>query len=464
MSHNLDPVAVLERFLSEHVSGQAPLLLALSGGPDSLCLFYALLKCQKPFHVAHVDHSWRDESAEEARILEELALHHRIPFHKKCLNPHVFDRENLENACRMARYAFFRDLSETFGFYGVLTGHHADDQAETILKRVLEGSHWSHLGGLSPDTIVYGVRVLRPFLKIAKRDLVGWLTHQGNNFFEDPTNLDSRFLRGRMRQTLFPWLNQQFGKNVQRPLNSLGEEAEELRSYFDEKVDPVLSKAIRGPFGLFVDFQHGHRIEIDYALRKLATREGIELSREALQLGAQLLASGAANKAISAGEKVIRIDRHRLFIPAWQVPFSEGIAIAPGKYQIGPWSIEVSEGSFSVPVKTTSWNEGWSGEFSTLLPLGEYHLAQAVPNALCKEKNRSLAKWWNQNKIPAFLSKVVPVVWQGNHVSHEFLTGRNLVDITTKEPSLKITLRFLQREALSELASSMASPPNRVTP
>lgn len=445
MAHNLDPSEHLRRFLAYHAEGEAPLLLALSGGADSLCLFYALLKCQKPFHVAHVDHGWREESLEEARILEELAMGHKIPFHKKRLNPNELKHDNLENGCRIARYAFFRELSERHGFQGVLVGHHADDKAETILKRVLEGSHWSHFEGLRSDTIINGVRVLRPFLNIAKTDLLKWLEHQGKDFFEDPTNRDPRFLRGRMRQSLFPWLNEQFGQNVQRPLGFLGEDAEALRTYFDEKVQPFFSKAVRGPFGLYVDFQGeaSHPIEINYTLRKIATMEGLELSRESVQLATQLLVGGAANKAVSAGQRMIWIDRHQLFVPAWQEPFQETIELVPGIFQVGRWQVEVSEKDASESTNAISWREGWRGEFSAELPLESYRLGPAVPNALCLGKSRSLAKWMNQNKIPTFLSKVLPVLWQGNQVAHEFMTGRHLVDKDYQGRLLRITLRFL---------------------
>ena len=133
----------IENFLQVYCHSSSPLLLALSGGPDSLCLFYALLKYRNesntPFHVAHVNHNWREKSVLEAQTLEQLASKHQVPFHLKILDPSLL-RGNLEAACREERYQFFASLCQFNQFQGVLTGHHQGDQAETIFKRILEGA------------------------------------------------------------------------------------------------------------------------------------------------------------------------------------------------------------------------------------------------------------------------------------------------------------------------------------
>ena len=93
--------------------------MALSGGPDSLCLFYCLLEYRKrygtPIHIAHVDHGWREESRQEVEILQRLAGNNQISFHLKTLNPTLM-KGNLEAICREERYAFFAELCESIQF------------------------------------------------------------------------------------------------------------------------------------------------------------------------------------------------------------------------------------------------------------------------------------------------------------------------------------------------------------
>ena len=107
-------------------------LLALSGGSDSMYLFHQLLDGKYDFAVAHVDHGWRETSKEEALWLKEYCEARGITFYG-----HKLDRVLGEDEARRARLAFFRSIE---GFDAVLMAHHADDQVETILKRLFEGS------------------------------------------------------------------------------------------------------------------------------------------------------------------------------------------------------------------------------------------------------------------------------------------------------------------------------------
>src|SRR6476620_6970567 len=138
-------------FLKRYGDLNRPMLLALSGGPDSLSLLHLLLNCQKKlqftFGIAHIDHRWRSESKEEAESLRQLAETHQISFHLKVLDPSSF-QGNLEENCRQKRLEFFRQLCHEYRYQAVLLGHHANDQAETVLKRLLEGSGWNGLAAM----------------------------------------------------------------------------------------------------------------------------------------------------------------------------------------------------------------------------------------------------------------------------------------------------------------------------
>ncbi len=218
-------------FLERHCEKEKTFLLALSGGPDSIALFHLLRGVDFSFEVAHIDHSWRPESSKEAETLQALCLKYHLTFHLHTLAPP--EGGNLEDKARGERLAFFRRLCKQRELRGVFLAHHADDQAETVLKRVLEGASLPKLRGLAPVKEVQGLALHRPLLTTRKKELLEWLEKRGYHYFEDGTNRDPRFLRGRLRHEILPSLSKQFGKQVSTSLCRLGEAASELAEFLE---------------------------------------------------------------------------------------------------------------------------------------------------------------------------------------------------------------------------------------
>jgi tRNA(Ile)-lysidine synthase len=426
----MSPPDVLQQFIKNYCTDSAPFLLALSGGADSLCLFYALLACRIhskiSFHVAHVDHGWRPESADEALQLQRLVEAHGVDFHLRQLDPDAIVG-NPENFCRDERYSFFKELNDIHFFQGVFVGHHGDDQAETVFKRVLEGAHWSRLGALKSKTAFRGLNLLRPFLSLKKREILSWLNLNGIVPFEDSTNEDIRFLRARMRQVIFPSLTESFGKNIDQSFLQLGRDASELTDYFDRKVQPILLSSLEGPFGSCLDL-HGRLpeslLEIKYLVRKFCDAHQFYLSRSSIDLLAGFLQAGAANRRVETGAHVIWVDRQKMFIPRpLDFTFSEIKIASQGEFIHNGWTVSV--GPARPVLSCSGMLEAWKGHFRVVLPVGDYKLALAVPGAPYLKRSFSVAKWWNNNKIPAFLRSMVPVIWQDDFIRHEFLTGKS---------------------------------------
>lgn len=215
----------------------SPLLLALSGGSDSSALFHLFLRQGFDFEVAHVNHCWREESTREAFELESLCDSNKIPFHLKELSAPQ-EKNNLEEKGREARLLFFREVCQRRGLKGVALAHHAADQAETVLKRIFEGAHLQNLQGLRIKKEWEGLTLFRPLLGVTKASIIEWLTENKLPYFEDPSNADPRFLRGRLRHSILPQLSEQFGKEVASNLNILGERAAELADFLDCQMAP----------------------------------------------------------------------------------------------------------------------------------------------------------------------------------------------------------------------------------
>ena len=140
-----------------------------------------------------------------------------------------------------------------------------------------------------------------------------------------------------------------------------------------------------------------------------------------MQLG--MLESGVANKEIRNKDSVLKIDRHRLFLLQKPISISEGtLDLMPGVFEYGVWRVEVKVVENSELVPASDWLSAWQGKAHVLLPEGEYQLVPPQLNSIYG--SCQLRKWWGNEKVPAFLRTLLPVVSKGNSIQHEFLTGR----------------------------------------
>ncbi|WP_336485260.1 tRNA lysidine(34) synthetase TilS [Methylobacterium nigriterrae] len=180
------------------------ILLAVSGGPDSTALMHAVAeaRAEVPVEVATVDHGLRPESAAEARAVAEAAARLGFPHHHlRWDGPRP--ATSLPAAARAARYRLLAACAAGIGARCVLTAHTRDDQAETVLMRLIAGSGPGGLAGMRPERALgEGVILARPFLGIPKIDLIAWCEARGLPFASDPSNADEAFARARLRRLL----------------------------------------------------------------------------------------------------------------------------------------------------------------------------------------------------------------------------------------------------------------------
>ncbi len=412
----------IDQFVEKYLDITLPVLIGVSGGIDSLALFEAFLVRKKlNIAVAHVDHGWREESAKEAEALKDYVESKNIKFHLLTLDPTKLTG-NLEDVCRDCRYTFFKDLCEEYGYQGVMTGHHAQDQVETVLKRILEGANLKHLGGIRPDRTVKGVTVFRPLLNVDKKQLEHSIQNISFSPIQDSTNADPAFLRARMRTTIVPNLEGQFGKNVSSNLLHFAKNMQDINEYLDLQMEKYLSDDVTGAMGYYLDLQKQqpvHRLELHHLIKTFLTTHKLNLSRQQLDTLIDLLSNASANKTIITSDKTLFIDRGILFIPHEQPKKLNKITLQHGSQRCGNWRVTVTEGACH---EDYSWKDCWLGSVAVSLPEGEYAIGFAKPNTTYKGK-LSISKWRSNHKVPAFLKEYVPVILQGDSVVHEFLTG-----------------------------------------
>lgn len=184
------------------------LIVAVSGGADSVALLdlLATLPCYSfRLIVAHLNHLLRGpESDGDERFVDELAAGYQLPCAIRRVDVRSLanqQRQSLEEAGREARYAFFEELRQRHQAAAIAIAHHADDQAETLLLRLLRGAGTSGLSAMAHRS---ARKVIRPLLGISKLELHGYLQERGLAYRDDASNQDHSFLRNRIRHELLP--------------------------------------------------------------------------------------------------------------------------------------------------------------------------------------------------------------------------------------------------------------------
>lgn len=224
---------------------QTNLLIGVSGGADSLALLHLLWQRlgAERLVAAHLNHGLRPEAGDDARFVEQTAASWQIPFVSEKVNVAEVAESlqlSLEAAGRLVRYKFFAHQAEQVGATAVVVGHHADDQAETILLHLLRGSGSAGLRGMLPVSQMpesKGMVLLRPFLNTARADIEAYCTRHGLEPRHDHTNEDVQFARNRIRHELLPLLqtyNPQIAARLQQLATITADEYEAQRAQFKQ--------------------------------------------------------------------------------------------------------------------------------------------------------------------------------------------------------------------------------------
>ena len=207
--------------------------VAVSGGADSICLL-ALLRDLAAAHdwqltVLHFDHGLRGaESAADAAFVRETARRAGLAFAGGRARSPRLTPPNLEEKARQARYAFFARMARRHQLQAIATAHSLNDQAETVLLRLVRGAGPSGLAGIAPVAPLplagaAGVTLVRPLLEIERQEIEAWLGGRGLEWREDSSNGALIFDRNRVRHQLLPLLEREFNPAITRLLGRLAE-------------------------------------------------------------------------------------------------------------------------------------------------------------------------------------------------------------------------------------------------
>ena len=199
-------------FLKKNIENNSTVIVACSGGPDSMCLLNLVNSLKETMNlnviVAHVDHNVRKESKEEAKMVESYALNNNLTFELMEIISYNNDTFS-ENEARKKRYDFFKELQKKYNASILLTAHHGDDLIETVLMRLTRGSNLNGYIGIREITTNQNFKILRPLLTTTKKDIIKYLDENNINYAIDKTNDEMIHTRNRYRKIVLPFLKKE---------------------------------------------------------------------------------------------------------------------------------------------------------------------------------------------------------------------------------------------------------------
>lgn len=333
-------------------------VVAVSGGPDSLALLYALHALRArlgiDLHVAHLNHRLRRAASAEARFVAQTAESLGLACSIEAVDVRALQRETglgLEHAARRARYQFFARVAAAVGAAKVATAHTADDNVETVLMNLLRGGGTDGLAGIpplrpllqageaEPDAPVW---VVRPLIETWRAAVEAYCRARALQPREDRSNRSRAFLRNRVRLDLLPYLERHYGESVKANVARLSEIARPEVAYLERVATTALDE-LATPIDDGIELSARALHALDLAVRRRVVRQALRrVKGDPLEIGFREI-ERVLNAAASAGDTQFdlpgpvrvarRGDRLRLFRPRTTAaaPFGQRALALPGE-------------------------------------------------------------------------------------------------------------------------------------
>ncbi|MHB9025609.1 MAG: tRNA lysidine(34) synthetase TilS [Armatimonadota bacterium] len=420
----------------------ARLLVAVSGGPDSVALLDLLATHLAPamglwLAVGHVHHGLREEAGEDAAFVQRLAERYNLP----CIISYqdvparmAATGESLETAAREVRYAALQRMAHALSIDGIVTGHTADDQAETVLMRLLRGSGTTGLAGIPPRRD----NIARPLLPLWRNEILAYLQARELTYRVDASNASTEMLRNRLRLELLPLLEREYTPCVRERLARYAEMARDDDAVLNELAEDAYRRlSHQRPDGVALPVSTDlppalfRRVLRRALLEVRGTLEGINCDHLP-----PLSALSTGQEAHLPGARVVREAECLVFLPAQieDIEISEEQFAIPGHLSL-PGSIltveeswgphEMRSGDEAIldaaaidgPLTVRSWQPG-----DRFRPLG-------APG------NRKLQDIFVDARVPRRLRARVPLVLDGHGIV--WLAGFRIAERVKIVPTTK---------------------------
>jgi tRNA(Ile)-lysidine synthase len=260
----------------EMIQTEDRVLVAVSGGPDSVALLHVLQQLAPRWRmdlaVAHLNHGLRPVAAlQEETLVRKLAQDHQVPYYMDQIQ---LDKRagSLEERARRERYEFLTRTARMHGCTKIALGHQADDNAEALLLHLLRGSANQGLGGIPP---VRDGWIIRPMIEVRRRAILSYLKEHGLPYMQDASNADTRYRRNRIRHRLLPMLQREFNGNIVDTLNRTAAICRDEEMWFRTHLDPMLESICAPATDQWLKLKIAPLIKAHPAIRRRLIREAL---------------------------------------------------------------------------------------------------------------------------------------------------------------------------------------------
>lgn len=226
-------------------------VLAVSGGPDSICMLDILndikndetIDMNFEIVVAHVNHMIRKEAEEDEKYVKKYCEENQIEFYSKSIDVQKMANNNkigLEEAGRKARYDFFDEILERTNAQKIAIAHNKNDKVETVLMHILRGSGINGLKGIEPKREKY----IRPLIECERNEIEEYCNDKNLQPRIDKTNFENEYTRNKVRNLLIPYIQKEFNPNLIQTIDRLSNLVAEEENYMDKQVQKIYEEIL----------------------------------------------------------------------------------------------------------------------------------------------------------------------------------------------------------------------------
>lgn len=299
----MDLISLVRTYIEKHsmISPGDVVLAGVSGGPDSVALLHVLNRLKEEYSIklfaGHLNHMFRGGEADaDARMVEDLAGEWEIPLVSERIDVPGYLKKNRlspEEGAREVRYRFFQRTAREIGANRVALGHHADDQAETVLINLIRGAGITGLGGIPP---VREGMYIRPLMCVRRVQIEDYCRTFSIPYRVDSSNLKTIYLRNRVRLELLPLLEEKYNPAVVISLNHMAEIAREEDCYLEERAGGVLKDVL----------ERREEVKVVISLERMA-RYPVALKRRVVRLACREVGEGARLPGYQHVDRILEV-------------------------------------------------------------------------------------------------------------------------------------------------------------
>ena len=253
------------------ISQNDKIVVAVSGGPDSMCLLHILLTLRKEYNlelnVAHVNHMIRENAILDEEYVKDFCQKNNLNFFVKKVDVHELskkDRIGTEEAGRKARYEFFNEVKEMTSSNKIAIAHNKNDKVETIFLNLIRGTGTYGLIGIEPKNGIY----IRPLLEIERENIERYCDEFNLNPRIDESNFENIYNRNKIRNVIIPYIKKEFNPNIVNTVSRLSDIVQDEEKYFNKIVENEYKKLVIEETNEYIKLNRKEFNDLDLIIRK----------------------------------------------------------------------------------------------------------------------------------------------------------------------------------------------------